>query len=107
MPFTVTVLFSNVADAKYNEEYYKSHHMPLVLEKWAKYGMKSFVITKFVAGVGGEQPVYSFGATVDWETEEAAREAFAGPEVGEIMADVPNFSNKPPVFLLGAPAGSG
>ena len=37
-----------------------------------------------------------------WENKEGVDKAFASPEVAEVMGDVPNFSNKEPVFLFGS-----
>ncbi|KAL5591119.1 hypothetical protein FOBRF1_014676 [Fusarium oxysporum] len=87
MAFTVTVLFPNELDAKYDFDYYVSKHMPLIQERCGKYGVKSYP--------------YAFGFIVEWEDADQAKTAFAGPEVAEIMGDVTNFSNKEAIFLLG------
>ena len=34
-------------EAKFNKDYYKSTHMPLVEENWKKYGLKSWKIIYF------------------------------------------------------------
>ncbi|KAK9847057.1 hypothetical protein MYU51_021109 [Penicillium brevicompactum] len=102
MAFTITVLFPNEADATYNTDYYVSHHMPLIKERWAKYGVQNWFVTNFGPGPDGAQPLYTFGSVVVWESKEGIEKAFASSEVAEIMSDVPNFSNKQPVFLFGS-----
>ncbi|CAI7569187.1 unnamed protein product [Penicillium crustosum] len=82
MTFTITVLFPNQPDAKYDIDYYTSHHMPLIKQSWAKYGVQNCVVV--------------------WENKEGVEKAFASPEVAEVMGDVPKFSNKEPVFLFGS-----
>jgi len=68
--------------------------MPLVQTLWSKYSLKSWPATKYMTGVDGSPPLYAFGSVVNWDTEEAIKSAFAGPEVAEIMKDVPKFSNR-------------
>lgn len=101
MAVTVTVVFPNEPDAKYDIEYYMAKHMPLIETRWGKYGIKSWSATKYSNGIDGSPPLYAFGSVVTWDNEEQVKTAFTGPEVGEIMADVPNFSNKQPIFLIG------
>ncbi|KAM5341985.1 hypothetical protein ACJ41O_015016 [Fusarium nematophilum] len=101
MAFTVTAVFPNVPDAKYDIDYYLTKHMPLIQERWAKYGVKSWSATKFVDGLDGSPSLYAFGSVVTWDNAEQVKTAFAGPEVGEIMGDVSNFSNKDAIFLIG------
>lgn len=107
MSFIVTVVFPNDADAQYDIEYYTNHHMPLILKDWAKYGVTGWNVREFAPGPDGSAPLYAFGSDVFWKSAERLEEAFKGPETGAIMADVPKFSNKPPVFLYGNVVGSG
>lgn len=101
MSITVTVVFPNSPDAVYDLDYYQTKHMPLIQERWAQYGIKSWSVTKFSNGLDGSPPHYAFGSTTVWDSREQVEKAFAGPEVGEIMGDVVNFSNQPAVFLVG------
>lgn len=101
MACTVTVVFPNDADAKYDIDYYIKNHMTLIAKHWSKFGLKSWSVTKYIPGLEGTPPVYAFGSEVYWESEEGMKKAFGSPEVAEIMADVARFSNKPPTFLIG------
>ncbi|WAO88885.1 Hypothetical protein NCS54_00625000 [Fusarium falciforme] len=101
MAFTITVLFPNEPDAKYDFEYYVSKHMPLIQECWGKYGAKSWSATQFTGGLDGSPSPYAFGSVVEWEDADQVKTAFEGPEAAEIMGDVANFSNKQALFLLG------
>jgi len=100
MTVSCTVLYPNESDATFNMEYYLSHHMPLVGEKFGPHGLKSWSVAEFNPGPDGSKPLYSVQATLIFEKAEqvgAAVEA-EGPAV---FGDVPNFSNKQPVFLMG------
>ncbi|KAM3538655.1 hypothetical protein ARSEF1564_008441 [Beauveria bassiana] len=101
MAVTVTVVFPNEPEATYDIEYYTKHHMPLVQSLWGKYGVQSWSATKFLDGPDGSKPLYAFGSIVTWDAYDSIKNAFAGPEVGEVMGDVANFSNKSPIFLYG------
>lgn len=102
MAVTITVLFPNESDAKYDIKYYTTQHMPRIQRLWAKYGVKDWSATEFSAGVDGSPPVYAFGSVVTWESLDQVKAAFASPEAAEIMDDVANFSNKNAVFLVGS-----
>jgi uncharacterized protein (TIGR02118 family) len=102
MSYTITVLFPNEPDAKYDTEYYVAHHMPLIQHHWRKYGVQSWSVTTFGPAPDGTQPFYAFGSVVIWDSKQGVDKAFESPEVAEIMSDVPKFSNKQPVFLFGA-----
>ncbi|TDZ39166.1 hypothetical protein CTRI78_v010641 [Colletotrichum trifolii] len=84
MSIAITVLFRNEADARYDLAYYANTHMPL-------YG----------PGPDGAEPPFVFGSTVTWAEGSQVQTAFAGPEAARVFADVPNFSNKEPLFLYG------
>ncbi|KAH7141041.1 hypothetical protein EDB81DRAFT_948737 [Dactylonectria macrodidyma] len=101
MAFTVTVVFPNEPDAKYDIDYYLTKHMPMIQERWGKYGVISWSATKFIDGLDGSPSPYAFGSVVNWDNADQVKTAFAGPEVADIMRDVSNFSNKQAIFLLG------
>ncbi|RYN46677.1 hypothetical protein AA0118_g12488 [Alternaria tenuissima] len=101
MTITVTVLFPNTPDAKYDIDYYVNKHMPLIQTLWGRYGVKSWSATKFSNEVDGSPSLYAFGSVVVWEDHEEMKNAFSGPEAKEVMGDIVNFSNKEAVFLIG------
>ncbi|PWY85862.1 hypothetical protein BO94DRAFT_535999 [Aspergillus sclerotioniger CBS 115572] len=101
MAYTLTVLYPNELDADYDLDYYVSNHMPLVQRHWEKYGIHSWSVTRFNPSVDGTRPLYTFGCTIHWESEEGVQKAFKGPEAAEVLGDIAKFSNKQPIFLLG------
>lgn len=99
MACTVTVVFPNDADAKYDIDYYVKNHMTLIEKLWSNYGLKGWSVTKYVPSLDGTPPLYAFGSEVFWENEEGMKKAFESSTVTEIMADISRFSNKPPDLL--------
>lgn len=94
MAATVTVVYPQ--GAKFNKDYYKSTHMPLVQDKWGKYGLKSWKIIYF-----GDDSPYCVQATLEFDSMKSFQEAGASPEAKEVLGDVPNFSDKDPVIMAG------
>lgn len=101
MSASITVLFPNEADAKYDINYYKAHHMPLIEKLWGHFGIISWSVTNFTSGPDGSEPAFTFGSVVNWSSAEDIKTAFADASVKQIMEDVANFSNKHPTFLFG------
>jgi len=99
MPATVTVLYPQ--GVKFNMDYYMSTHMPLVGNKWTSYGLQSWKVLQF-----GDDAPYKVQATLEWDSMESFQKAASGPEVKDVMGDVPNFSDKDPVLMPGEVVGT-
>lgn len=62
--------------------------------------MKGYSVLQFGPGADGAKPQYSVQATLIFDKAESVGEAVKG--AGEaVFGDVPAFSNKGPVFLMG------
>ena len=90
----VTVLYPKGVDFKL--DYYKSTHMPLVSKHLTQYGLKSWSVLDL-----GEDAPYKIQATLYWDNMADFQKAASSEEMKEILADVPNFSNKDPVLMPG------
>lgn len=99
MPTTITVMYENVDDATFNLDYYLNKHMPLVSEKFARFGIKGWRVVQAVGTPTGEKPLYSIIATLEFETAQQFKDAVAA-EGGPVFGDVPNFSNQTPVVVI-------
>lgn len=56
----VTVIYPQ--GAKFDKDYYKSTHMPLVEKNWKSYGLKSWKVVYFP-----DDAPYSVQALLEWE----------------------------------------
>ena len=106
MAATITVLYENVEDATFDLGYYLATHMPLVDEKFKPFGLKGWRVLKAVGTVGDGTPRYSIIANLEFDAAEQFRAAVAA-EGGPVFGDVPNFSNKAPVVVIGDRVGAG
>ncbi|KAJ0159526.1 hypothetical protein CTA2_9536 [Colletotrichum tanaceti] len=97
---TLTVLYPNVAGAKYDFDYYINSHMPLAAAKWKPLGCLSWTVAKYQPDPDGQPPRYAFAGLIRFSSLEAVRKALASTETAELMEDVPNYSNQELQFLM-------
>ena len=100
MATAITVLYPNIEDATFDLDYYLTKHMPLVADRFAPHGIKGWRVARFVGTPQGGKPMYSVIATMEFDREDQFRAALAA-EGAVVLGDVPNFSNKEPVIMIG------
>jgi uncharacterized protein (TIGR02118 family) len=88
----VSVMYPNGADTKFDVDYYKNSHLPMVAESLgdALKGME------FSVGIGGRVPgeLAPYVAVVDLKFESVATfQGAFGPHAAKFAADVPNYTN--------------
>ncbi|KUI68406.1 hypothetical protein VM1G_03737 [Cytospora mali] len=93
----VTVLYPSALNAKFDLEYYKTKHMPLVVSKWGKYGLKKY----YVADLRGAPGPYIIQCTMVFDSGIESFQAAAKEEGEEVMGDLVNFSSEQPIILSG------
>jgi uncharacterized protein (TIGR02118 family) len=90
------VLYPRNKDSTFDMEYYLSTHMPLVEKHWKKQGLRSWKVAQL-----DDNSPYSVSCIMEWESSEAAKNAFGGDDAKEIMDDVKKFSNEHPIVIQG------
>jgi uncharacterized protein (TIGR02118 family) len=95
----VAVLYPNFDGSWFNVEYYKQQHMKLVWQKLGPLGLVGCEVDAGIAGVGGARAPYAAIGYVIFETLDQFQSAF-GKVGGELVADVPNYTNIPPVIQI-------
>tara|TARA_R110002126_G_scaffold93703_1_gene221882 strand:- start:274 stop:582 length:309 start_codon:yes stop_codon:yes gene_type:complete len=88
----VSVMYPNTADIKFDIEYYKNTHLPMI-ESALGDALKGM---EFVLGIGGrvagEKAPYFAIVDLKFESVAAFQSAF-GPHAAAFAADVPNYTN--------------
>ena len=100
MAATVGVLYENADDATFDLDYYLAKLMPLVNEKFKPVGLKGWRVLKAVGTPVGDNPAFNIIADLEFDAADQFRAAVAA-EAGPGFGDVPNFSNKSPVVVIG------
>lgn len=87
----VSVMYPNGTDTKFDIDYYKNSHLPMVVESLGE-ALKGI---EFSLGIGGRIPgeLAPYVVVVDLKFESvAAFQAAFGPHAAKFAADVPNYT---------------
>jgi uncharacterized protein (TIGR02118 family) len=95
----VSVMYPNTPGAKFNHDYYRDQHMPMVQAKMGA-ALKSYTVDKGLAGgAPGAPATYVAMCHLFCDSVETFQSGF-GPHVKAIMADVPNYTDIAPVMQI-------
>ncbi|MGK6306107.1 EthD family reductase [Variovorax sp. DT-64] len=95
----VSVMYPNTAGARFDHDYYRDKHMPMLKEKMGD-ACKSYTIDKGLAGGAPGAPAPYIGMChIYCDSVESFQTAF-GPHAKAIMADVANYTDLKPVMQI-------
>jgi uncharacterized protein (TIGR02118 family) len=89
----VTVMYPAGEGSTFDMEYYKSKHMGEIVSRVLKPAR-----IEIDQGVEG-QPYMAMGHLL-YDSQEAMQAGMGGPDAGEAMADIPNFTNVQPQIQI-------
>lgn len=92
----LTIVYPNSDGVRWDVDYYKAHHMPLIMRLYGKDAIKRFELRKGATGQTGGAPPY-IGSVNIYINDQKAFDA-AGKEHGPtLVKDVPHFSSVMPI----------
>jgi uncharacterized protein (TIGR02118 family) len=91
------VIYPNHDGARFDVEYYRSTHIPLVMKVMKA---TSVMLIEGVA-MNGAAPPYAMIAHFQFPSSEAVKAALAEPGMAEVRADVARFTDIKPAIMLG------
>jgi uncharacterized protein (TIGR02118 family) len=95
----VSVMYPMKAGSRFNHEYYRDKHMPLVKSRMGDY-CKYYTVDKGLAGGSpGEPPTYVGMCHIFCDSPEAFQKGF-NPHAKEILGDIPNYTDLSPVIQM-------
>lgn len=95
----VSVMYPNKPDARFDHEYYRDKHLPMVKAKMGD-ACKHYTIDKGLAGgTPGALASYIGLGHIYCDSVEAFQSSF-GPHASTIMADLPNYTDIAPVIQI-------
>ena len=86
----VSVFYPAGDGLTFNHDYYKSTHVPMCVKAWN-------VRAEIDKGANGP---YSAAVHFFFDSMDSVQAAMDGPEIGPIMADIPNYTNAAPVIQV-------
>jgi uncharacterized protein (TIGR02118 family) len=93
----VTVFYPNSEGARFDMAYYTSKHLPMAKSKSGCVSMSADL--GLSAGAPGSKPPYIAIGYLMFETLEQVMAGLAAG-AGEVMADVPNYTNVKPILQI-------
>ena len=90
---TVYVTYAGTAGSRFDQDYYHSKHLPLVMASFARYGLLS--VAAFYPAV--PQPGTVAICECIFRDDTAIEASFTSPEATAVMADVMQFTDIAPV----------
>lgn len=95
----VSVMYPNTPGNRFDHAYYCEKHMPLVKARMGN-SCKYYTVDKGLAGgTPGAPPTYVGMCHLFCDSVESFQAGFA-PQMQEILADIPNFTNLTPVIQI-------
>ena len=95
----VSVMYPNTPGARFNHEYYRDKHMPMVQAKLGA-ALKFYAVDKGLAGGAPGAPATYVGMCHLYCDSVETFQAGFGPHAKEIMADIPNYTDIAPVMQI-------
>lgn len=97
---TLTVVYPS-AGTKFDRDYYRDHHGPLVHASWDSLGLLSLDYSFGEAGLGGGPSPFHCIATLRFGSRAELDAAAGGPSATAVFADIPNFTDAAPAGMIG------
>jgi uncharacterized protein (TIGR02118 family) len=95
----VSVMYPNTPGSRFNHEYYRDKHMPLVKARMGD-ACQHYTVDKGLAGGAPGTPATYVGiGHIYCESVEAFQAGF-GPHAQEILADIPNYTDLSPLIQI-------
>jgi uncharacterized protein (TIGR02118 family) len=95
----VSVMYPNTPNARFDHEYYRDKHMPLLKARMGD-ACKFYTVDKGLAGGAPGAPATYVGMCHIFCDSVEAFQAGFGPHAKEILADIPNYTDQQPVIQI-------
>jgi uncharacterized protein (TIGR02118 family) len=92
----VSVLYANAPGVRFDHDYYRNHHMPLLQARMGE-ACRRYTVDKGLAGGVPGSPAPYVALSHIYCDSVAAFQAGFGPHAAEIMADMANYTDVTPV----------
>ena len=96
----VSVMYPNAPGARFDHDYYRETHMPLVLARVGA-SCRSHSVDAGLSGGGKAPAPYAAMCHLNFDSIEAFQTSF-GAHMKEFMADAPNYTDIAPVMQISA-----
>lgn len=95
----MSVYYPADGGSKFDHDYYRSHHMPLIQERLGDACLRYEIEKGLAGGESGSAPKFVAACHIYSPTPETFQKAF-GPHRAEIVADVANYTDIAPIVQI-------
>lgn len=95
----VSVMYPSSPGARFDHDYYRDKHLPLVKEKMGDHLLYYTIDKGLAGGTPDSDPTYIGMCHLFCDSVETFQQAF-GPHAEAIMADIPNYTDLSPVLQI-------
>ncbi|MGH1357161.1 MAG: EthD family reductase [Burkholderiaceae bacterium] len=95
----VSVMYPNTPGARFDHDYYRDSHMPMVAEKMGDACVK-YTVDKGIGGGEPGAPATYIGIGHIYADSVESFQAGFGPHAKEILGDIPNYTDLAPVMQI-------
>ena len=97
---TLSVVYPRTTGTRFDYDYYRKQHLPLVGRLWQDAGLVSGeALLGKSAPDGSEAPYFAIGI-LHFESAEALRAAMTGEHAAEVIGDIAKFTDAEPVMQV-------
>lgn len=94
----MTILYPNAEGVRWDADYYRDNHMPLIMRLYTTDAISRFEIRKGMSSMDGSAPAYA-GCVNFYIASQEAFAAAGAKHTQALVDDVPNFSSVMPVVI--------
>jgi uncharacterized protein (TIGR02118 family) len=94
--FKVSVMYPNQENARFDMDYYRTHHMELVTRHLTPFGLVRTEVLKGISGGGGQPAPYICIGNLYFDTADGYEKGGAASG-GALRADIANFTDIAPI----------
>ena len=87
---------------RFDLDYYRQTHMPLVQSRWAALGLTEARVFRGTGAPGGGAPSFQILALLTFRSQEDFERA-VGQHGAEVMGDIKNFCDGSPIIQINEP----
>lgn len=95
----VSVMYPNEPGARFDHDYYRDKHMPLVKSRMGDTCLFYTIDKGLAGGAPGEDPAYVGMCHIYCDSVESFQAGF-GPNADTFLADVPNYTDLAPIIQI-------
>lgn len=95
----VSVMYPNTPGARFNHDYYRDKHMPMVAARMGSACLRYTVDKGLAGGAPGSPAIYVAMCHIYCDSIESFQAGF-GPHATEILGDIRNYTDLQPVLQI-------